>query len=704
MKTQHSAINILIAFSRYSWKCVLCCVLLFPIQHTFSQESNINIEQIIADIFEQYAEESEETTDFDSFYEDLMTFAQRPINLNKTSREELEKLPFLSDMQVDNILYYIYRAKKMETIYELQLIDGLDMTDIRRMLPFVAVGDAEQEFQKINWRNVFKYGRNEVLLRFDRGIEPKAGYQLAPSTDANADEINSRKYLGSPTYNSLRYRFRYSSRIQAGFTAEKDAGEQFWGDTHKGYDFYSAYLQLNDFGKFKTIVVGDYKANFGQGLVLRQEFGMGKSSYVLNVSPRAQGLRKYSSTNEYQFFRGLGATAQFGNWAVTGFYSNKQIDGDTIDGTFATIYQTGLHRTTNDYNRKHTVNQQVMGGNVTFNYSNIQVGATVVHTVLDHELLPSKSHYNHFYFEGKEQTTAGIHYRARWRKFHFFGETAFTNNFALATLNGLSFNPISTVNFVLLQRYFSPEYDTFYATAFAETSRINNEKGLYIGTEIRPVAKWKISAYADTYAFPWAKYGIDAPSVGSDYLLQADYALRRDLSMFWRVKYEIKSANLSGTETTMPYVVPTEKMAARYNLLYSQGRFSFKTQLDGTLFRKETQAWTYGISALQDVTYSFAKIPLRIDFRYHFFDAEAYDNRFYVYEKDILYAFSIPMYYGHGSRYYINANYQFNKQLTVWLKLSQTVYADDRETISSGNEQIDGNRKTDVRLLVRYKF
>ena len=702
--TQHLLTTIFIPFFRRSWKCVVVCVLLCFVQNTFAQENNENIEQIIADIFEQYAEESEETMDFDTFYEDLMIFAQQPINLNKTSREELERLPFLSDIQVENILYYIYRVKKMETIYELQLIDGLDMTDIRRMLPFVSVGDAESIFRKIKMREVFKYGKNELFLRFDKTLESKVGYQFVTPDVGDAEEINSKKYLGNSVYNSLRYRFRYSNRIQAGFTAEKDAGEQFWGDTHKGYDFYSAYLQLNDFGKFKTIVAGDYRANFGQGLVLRQEFGMGKSSYVLNVSPRTQGLKKYSSTNEYQFFRGIGATAQLGNWAVTGFYSNKQIDGDTIDGTFATIYQTGLHRTTSEYNKKNTVNQQAMGGNVTFNYSNIQLGATVVHTILDHQLLPEKSHYNHFYFEGKEQTTAGVHYRARWRKIHFFGETAFTNNFALATLNGLSFNPISTVNFVLLQRYFSPEYDTFYATAFAETSRVNNEKGLYIGTEIRPIEKWKISAYADTYAFPWAKYGIDAPSAGSDYMLQADYTANRYLAMFWRAKYEIKSANLSGTGATMPLVVPTEKVAARYNLVYSQGRFSFKTQLDGTLFRKDTQAWTYGVSALQDITYSFAKIPLKIDFRYHFFDAAAYDNRFYIYEKDILYAFSIPMYYGYGSRYYINANYQISKQLSVWLKLSQTVYADDRETISNGNEQIEGNRKTDARLLVRYKF
>jgi len=112
----------------------------------------------------------------------------------------------------------------------------------------------------------------------------------------------------------------------------------------------------------------------------------------------------------------------------------------------------------------------------------------------------------------------------------------------------------------------------------------------------------------------------------------------------------------------------------------------------------------YGLCALQDVSYSFTSIPLKIDFRYQFFDAVDYDNRFYVYERDILYAFSIPMYYGKGSRYYINMKYDLNDRISMWLKLAQTVYADDRETVSSGNEEIQGNRRSDVRVMLRCQF
>jgi len=81
-----------------------------------------------------------------------------------------------------------------------------------------------------------------------------------------------------------------------------------------------------------------------------------------------------------------------------------------------------------------------------------------------------------------------------------------------------------------------------------------------------------------------------------------------------------------------------------------------------------------------------------------------YDNRLYSYEKDVLYAFSIPMYFGLGSRYYLNVKYELTNRLSFWFKIAQTVYADERELMSSGNETIMGNRKTDMRLMMKLDF
>jgi hypothetical protein len=179
---------------------------------------------------------------------------------------------------------------------------------------------------------------------------------------------------------------------------------------------------------------------------------------------------------------------------------------------------------------------------------------------------------------------------------------------------------------------------------------------------------------------------------------------RKDLSMFWRIKFEEKFENASNSEDVMASIVPLQKASFRYQLSYSYRGFSCRNIIEGNMTEKGNSGYKYGVTALQDVSYSFSNLPLKVDVRYQFFDAVYYDNRFYSYEKDILYAFSIPMYYGKGSRYYLNIKYDLTNSISLWCKFAQTVYADGRESISSGKEEIKGNRKSDVRFMLRWEF
>lgn len=665
-----------------------------------AQDAGGITEQLIADIFEQYAAESDEALDFETFYDDLMALSQNPVQINSGTREDFERIPFLSDIQIENLLFYIYRYGPMHTIYELQLVEGLDMTDIRRMLPFVVLGSTEKKGEKIFLNEVFRYGRSEMLVRMDYTAEKRSGFLSKEFENVDGEKYMKAPYSGSPIYNSLRYRFNYRNRVQFGITTEKDAGEQF---IRKGYDFFSAFAQLDNIGKVYRAVFGDFRANFGMGLVLHPDFSVGKSAYVTNVVPKNRGLKKFGSTDEYNFFRGAGVTLRFGKMDVTAFYSNKKIDGDTLGGVFPSIYKTGLHRTEAEIAKRKTVTQQVAGFNTTINFNRLQLGITAVNTVFDAELQPAKSVYNYHYFSGKQQTVAGLNYRFRLRNLNFFGETALSDRLAPATINGVSVQPVSTVSLIALYRYFSPEYDTFYANTFSESTRVNNESGFYLGTEVRPFRKWKISAYADSYRFAWPKFTASAPSNGMDYLLQADYAPQHRLNMYWRLRYEDKLNNFAGN-AVLPELKEFRKTSLRYQMVYTFGNFAIKSLIEVNFSQIATQTPDFGASALQDVSYAFSTLPLKIDFRYQFFDAANYDNRFYLYEKDVLYAFSIPMFYGTGSRYYVNVRYDINRKLSIWLKAAQTRYADARESIGSGNDLITGNKKTDFRMLVRWEF
>jgi hypothetical protein len=322
---------------------------------------------------------------------------------------------------------------------------------------------------------------------------------------------------------------------------------------------------------------------------------------------------------------------------------------------------------------------------------------------LDHELTLKEKPYNLFYFQGNKQLVTGINYRIKWNKFNLFGESAITNN-SLSTINGVTFSPVPRVNAALLYRNYAPEFNAVFASAFSEGSSVSNERGLYFGVEMTPFKYWKLTAYADSYQFPWIKYDIDMPGNGKDFLLQADYSPSRRVDMFWRLKYEQNLKNLSGSDQTTAAILQNSKSSLRYQLVFASGNFTFKSIFEGNLIKRGREALTYGLAALQELSYSSQGFPLSFDVRYLIFDAVDYDNRIYTYEKDVLNSFSSPNFSGLGSRYYVNLKYSLTRNISVWLKFSQNIFADDRESIGSENELISGNKKTEIKCLFRWKF
>ena len=659
-------------------------------------EHTLSVPQFIAEVFEQYTEETGIESSFEEFFEELMLLSQYPVDLNHAERADFQKLFFLSDLQVENILYYRYKAGELLTIYELMLVEGLDMTDIRRMLPFVTISKGHVNKDKINLKKAFAYGKNEILTRFDVTPEQKRAYEK--------DKHGNSIYLGNKLYHHFKYRYHYKDRLLINITAEKDAGEQFWGKMQKGYDFLSASVQLKNIGRIKNLVAGDYQASFGQGLIMRQTFNTGKSSRATHVCELGSGFKRYGSTNEYNFLRGVAATTGYQNFTLHVLYSGRYVDGNVPEDVFTGFYKTGYHRTVNEFEKRNAVKQFVTGGNLSYNGSWFHVGFSTLMMKLSKPLVPKMYPYNMFCFKGDKQWVSGINYRFRLHKFNFFGETAISDMKFPAFITGLTFSPVSRVSLALLYRYYAPEYNAFFASPFSESSTIGNERGVYFGAEIFPAKKWKIAFYADSYHFPWLRYGVDFPSNGKDFLLQLNYTPLRSLGLQMRVKYEQNAANRTHPSRVLPDISYNRKASFRIQSTYETGNIKFRQQVDGNLFIKNLDAPTYGLAALQEISVGFRGLPLRAEFSYLFFDAMNYENRVYVFEKDILYAFSVPSFSGAGSRYYVNLRYDISSGLTCWLKFGQLLYADGRETVGSGYELIRGNRKSEIKCLIRLKF
>mgnify|MGYP002864730919 FL=1 len=86
-----------------------------------------------------------------------------PLNLNQTSREELEQLPFLSAQQVEGILEYIYRYGPMRSLSELQMITALDFHTRQLLRYFVEAGQEKTTSPWPRLSDVTKYGRHTLM-------------------------------------------------------------------------------------------------------------------------------------------------------------------------------------------------------------------------------------------------------------------------------------------------------------------------------------------------------------------------------------------------------------------------------------------------------------------------------------------------------------------------------------------------------------
>lgn len=89
--------------------------------------------------------------------------------------------------------------------------------------------------------------------------------------------------------------------------------------------------------------------------------------------------------------------------------------------------------------------------------------------------------------------------------------------------------------------------------------------------------------------------------------------------------------------------------------------------------------------------------------RIAFFSTDDYDSRIYAYENDVLYAVSLPAYYGKGFRTYLIARYGINRNLDLWLRFART-QLNNATSIGSGTDQINAPHKSDLKAQVRYRF
>jgi len=664
------------------------------------------------ELLENFFRDNEAASESDAqqFLERLEMLRERPMNLNTSTREDLLDLRIFNKLQVENFIAYRNQFGPFLNEYELQAIPGWDLADIRRLLQFAKVRTG-LDTRNTNLWNGIREGNNEVFMRWGRQSPP------------NYDE---RKAIGEPNAWALRYRHTFDNRLRFGFTMENDPGEQFFGrelvpirdgkgriyDTltrWQGFDFYSAHLFVQDLNRtVRVVALGDYSARMGQGLLLQTGFAPGKSAETVSVARGGRKLNAYAAFGETFFFRGAATTLAFGkNIEVTAMYSHRRRDANIVESdttdfetpeiAFSALQLSGFHRTTSEIEDEKKLREQVGGLSATWNGKRGQITANALHIAYEKPWNPATLAYRQFVFRGKSLTGVSVDYNYRWRNLFLFGETARSDNGGIAAVNGLLFSADRHVTLTALHRSLGKDYQSIYGNPFAEVSGSSNEKGLYLGADIRWIRRVQINVYADVWRHPWLRFGVDAPSTGREFLARVLWTKSRNFSVYALWQAETKQRN--DPENPPFGLVDARRDRLRLHSVYKISKpVELRSRVEWTNYTIGTGKPAVGFIAYQEAVLKPLSSPVTAAFRYAIFDTDDFNSRVYAFENDLFAAVSIPAFAGRGTRWYLNLHWRVNK----WLRLDARM--EETNTIRAGSSAgFVGSRK-EWKIQARMKW
>ncbi len=644
----------------------------------------------------------------------LAELREHPIDLNTASAEDLAQIPSLGPTLARTIIGFRESSGPFDALSEVRLVQGVTEEVWLAARPYLTLRPS-RDTEALSVNQLLRTLQFEWLQRAGRRLDLGRGYD---------HDTTRTTYAGSPVRYYTRLRARAMRHLSLNLTLEKDPGERFVWDpsTHTyGFDYATAHLAFRDLGRLKTLVIGDYIANFGQGVVLWRSSAFGKGREAVRPLARAgSGLLPYGSTDENSFFRGLAATVLLtSSLSVSAFASRRRLDATVVEpdmmdvdrledlGDATTLSENGLHRTPTELAKKDAVREDVLGGAIDLQRGRARLGLVGYHSRFDRLFRPGEAPYQRFLFAGRRVSMASAYASVFLGEVYLFGEVARSPNAAMGGVGGLTVRLSNRVEAVVLARHYPRDFVSLHGFAFGERNgATSNETGYYVGLELRPNARWRVAAFIDQYRFPWVRFGVPRPSTGHEALVLVEHRPRRWLTIYLQGRSETKEAGSRHADARgrlLDAVRPETRQSVRFHGDYHfSPRLRLRARLEGIRFTTPAAPDTYGLVLYQDVRWHPLK-TVQLDLRLAFFDTDSFETRVFTYEDDLLYTFSVPAFSGRGQRAYALVRWSPTGRLTLLAKVATTRFEDVR-TVGSGLDEVEGNRLREARVQLRWRF
>lgn len=587
-----------------------------PIINEF--ESNLSDDEIIDENINQV-----DLFDFDKSYK---------FNLNGASLEQIKSLKHLNVFKQNSLYFYLKNSGEIYDYYEILSLNDFTQEDIEYLRRYTVIDKSQSRFKLTDLISRPKYN---LIMRY-------------------IEKENKNNYIGSNEALLIRHKTELSKHLKYGFTMEKDSGEKY-GSGINLFDFNSFYLEFKSNKILKSLIIGDYYANFGTGFSLWNSYKF-NDTYNENMFLK-NSFRVQSGTNESKFFRGLASSIQFQNLELNLMYSKRKIDSnaDTSSYSFSTINESGYHRTESELSGKNNLQKEDLAGVLTLKADRFKISAGYIYTKLNaiytadsskylNQLIPSKDEM-HIYF---------IHGKYLFEDLIIESELTFNHpNYSKPNYNfTANYHPSDDLNFTVIKRKRYPENVNLNSATFSLNPKYG-EDILRIVSNWEVLPKTKISSFWEFQKSLHFPFSYRETANNKLFGLKVEQSIARNHSAF--LLYNLKtSKNDKYNQISLKYVGKlTEWISIKVN-----SKIRFLNQNEQSTFQS------------LELKFENSSKNLSVKIIASYFDVSSWQNRIYSYESDILYSFGIKSFYQKGSRLAIVPKINFAKHFTFWLKYS----------------------------------
>ncbi|MCU0416735.1 MAG: helix-hairpin-helix domain-containing protein [Cytophagaceae bacterium] len=588
------------------------------------------------------------------FLEQLQYFNDHKLNINTVSASDLQLIPGLQAELIDSILTFIQQNTPIESLYQLQHVPGMTALDLRLLVLCCYPGSLRIQMP---WEQVIGQQKTMLLYRF----KPYP-------TDVPYD------WKGNGQYHQFRFLHQNTSGWRWGIALEQDAGEQWkWNPSKRfyGMDVLNGFIQYTDKTKTTQTILGNYRIQFGQGLLVGSGFLISKgagvlqtllrpSSQIIPVANTSEYDRWFGVAHQHRIRKGVHVTV-----ALSHSYSDARIirTSTSVDPYITYLIEGGYHRTEYEWAARKTIEQWQGAAQVRWKKNQFSIGFQSSFRWIQHPIQTERTYYRLYALQGNSWYGHSVDIKLPLKQHVFFGEIAQSSTGGIAIQAGILTSLHRQFDVSVVYRQYSPSYFSPFAFTLSENTTVGNENAWLLAIKCVPHPKWNIHASVDYYRFPWLKYKVHSPSNGWEKMVRIDFKPTKKQWYYIQHRRESKPWDDDRTGQIESferhhYVIGFEhqwKMHWKFRWKYQWGSYGHTTK-------------SYGQAIAWDIFYQSP--TYKIGFRWLIYATDDYASRQYMYSPDVAYSFQLPAYYGKGFEPTILAQYKINPQVVVWLRLS----------------------------------